>query len=301
ALETRVKERTQELQASEAFNRSILETIPDLLLRLGRDGTCLNYIEPKVGKEHFQVIANHTSGFLPPDLLQRQLQAIEQAIATRELQLYEQQVFINDQIAYEEVRVLAINDQEVLVIVRNIRDRKQMELNLQQSEKINRTILETIPDLLIHMDAQGNYIRKSQGQNVRVISLEDPSLQVKVENILPRHLAQQQMYFANLALETGTLQIFEQIVDFPDEQRFEEVRIAPLNEQEVLVIIRDITDRRLAQEALKASERRFSTLVSTSPVGIFRFDRPLNCVYVNERWCEMTGRSAASAMGRGWI
>ena len=301
ALETRVQERTQELEASEAFNRSILETIPDLLLRLDRNANCLSYIAPKVGKNNFQVIVNHTSEFLPPDLLARQLQAIEQALVTGELQVYEHQILKNDQITYEEIRVLAINDQEVLVIVRDISDRKRMELNLQQSEKINLAILETIPDLLIHMDAQGNYIRKSQGQNVRVISLEDPSLQVKVENILPSHLAQQQMYFANLALETGKLQIFEQIVDFPDEQRFEEVRIAPLNAQEVLVIIRDITDRKLAEKALKASERRFSTLVSTSPVGIFRFDRPLNCVYVNERWCEMTGRSAASAMGRGWI
>ena len=301
ALETRVQERTQELQASEAFNRSILETIPDLLLRLDRNANCLNYIAPKVGKNNFQVIVNHTSEFLPPDLLERQLQAIEQTLVTRELQVYEHQILKNDQITYEEIRILAINAQEVLVIIRDISDRKRMELNLQQSEKINLAILETIPDLLIHMDGQGNYIRKSQGQNVRVIGLEDPSLQVKVENILPSHLAQQQMYFANLALETGKLQIFEQIVDFPDEQRYEEVRIAPLNAQEVLMIIRDISDRKLAEEALKASERRFSTLVSTSPVGIFRFDRPLNCVYVNERWCEMTGRSAASAMGRGWI
>ena len=73
ALETRVQERTQELEASEAFNRSILETIPDLLLRLDRNANCLSYIAPKVGKNNFQVIVNHTSEFLPPDLLERQL------------------------------------------------------------------------------------------------------------------------------------------------------------------------------------------------------------------------------------
>ncbi len=163
-LETRVEERTYALQVSEAFNRTILETIPDLLLHLYRDGTCLRYISPKFQQDNFHLIAFHLSEFLPPDLLEKQLQAIEQALITGELQVYEHQVLKNNQITYEEVRILAINDQEVLMIIRDISDRKQMELNLQQSEKINRTILETMPDLIIHMDAEGNYIRKSQGR-----------------------------------------------------------------------------------------------------------------------------------------
>jgi PAS domain S-box-containing protein len=260
-LQARLEERTQKLQASEAFNRSILETLPDLLLHIGRDGTCLNYIEPKVGKERFQLIGNHIAEFLSPDLLARQLQAIEQALVTRELQVYEHQILKNGQPAYEEIRILAIDSQTVLAIIRDISDRKQTELKLQQSEEINRTILATIPDLIIHMDAQGNYLLKSKGQGVRVIGLEDSSLQLKVENILPSYLAQQQLYFTNLALETGTLQIFEQIVNFPDEQRFEEVRIAPLNQQEVLIMIRDISDRKIMEKNLEESRDKFQRLV----------------------------------------
>jgi PAS domain S-box-containing protein len=83
--------------------------------------------------------------------------------------------------------------------------------------------------------------------------------------------------------------------------------------------VSDITDRKRAEQELQRlnqelenrviertaelaiSERRYSTLASASPVGIFRFDSPLNCVYVNERWSQLTGRSAESAMGRGWI
>ena len=163
------------------------------------------------------------------------------------MQVYEHQVLKNNRIAYEEVRILAINEQEVLAIVRDISDRKQMELSLQQSEEINRVLLETMPDLLIQMDRQGNYIRQSGGQNVRLIEPEGPFCELNVQNILPRHLAQEQLYFSNLALESGTLQIYEQIVDFPDEQRYEEVRIAPVNAQEVLMIIRDISDRKQAE------------------------------------------------------
>ncbi|HLO47032.1 MAG TPA: PAS domain S-box protein [Kamptonema sp.] len=63
----------------------------------------------------------------------------------------------------------------------------------------------------------------------------------------------------------------------------------------------DITQRKLAEEALRESERRYATLAAAAPVAIFRFDAPLNCVYVNDRWSEMTGRPKASALGRGWI
>ncbi|MBE9032069.1 PAS domain S-box protein [filamentous cyanobacterium LEGE 11480] len=53
--------------------------------------------------------------------------------------------------------------------------------------------------------------------------------------------------------------------------------------------------------ALQASQRRYTSLAAAVPVAIFRFDTPLNCVYVNDRWCQMTGRSAESAMEYGWL
>ncbi|CAN1210599.1 hypothetical protein TUMEXPCC7403_10410 [Tumidithrix helvetica PCC 7403] len=63
----------------------------------------------------------------------------------------------------------------------------------------------------------------------------------------------------------------------------------------------DITDRKLAENALRTSEHRYAALATASPVAIFRFDVPLNCIYVNARWSEMTGRPAESALGRGWM
>ncbi|WP_199310651.1 PAS domain S-box protein [Phormidium tenue] len=93
-----------------------------------------------------------------------------------------------------------------------------------------------------------------------------------------------------------------------DGSRFSvELSVTPLNDDNgktigFLSVRKDISDRKQAEKALKESERLFSMLVSTSPVAITRFDlSPLDCIYVNERWSEMTGRSVASAMGRGWL
>ncbi len=53
-------------------------------------------------------------------------------------------------------------------------------------------------------------------------------------------------------------------------------------------------------EALLDSERLFRSLSQISPVGIFRTSPAGNCLYVNERWCEIVGLSDAEAQGEGW-
>ncbi len=131
---------------------------------------------------------------------------------------------------------------------------------------------------------------------MRVIGFDDFSLKLKVENILPRHLAQQQLYFANLALQTGTLQIFEQILDFPDERRFEEVRIAPLNDQEVLVIIRDITDRKQVEIALRESEEFNRQLITEFPIGLASCRLDGQLVYINPHFAQILGRTVEETL-----
>lgn len=53
---------------------------------------------------------------------------------------------------------------------------------------------------------------------------------------------------------------------------------------------------RTGAEALRQSEEMFRTLSATAPVGIFRINAQGNCVYVNERWVEMTGVSREDAL-----
>lgn len=69
-------------------------------------------------------------------------------------------------------------------------------------------------------------------------------------------------------------------------------------EQEVAERTADLVQ---ANRLLRESEHRYMSLIEASPVGIFWFDARGQCTYVNDRWSEMTGISAAAAMGMGWL
>jgi PAS domain S-box-containing protein len=55
-----------------------------------------------------------------------------------------------------------------------------------------------------------------------------------------------------------------------------------------------------ARRAMRASERRFRSLTTHAPLGIFEADRDGRCLFVNERWCELTGLTPGAAIGREW-
>lgn len=129
---TERKQAERSLRHSEATNRALVAAIPDLLLRVDRHGT---YLSNAIGANRLQELSGGTSDLvgrtvwdsLPPDLAQLRMQAIEKALATGKLQVYEQCLALHDQLICEEVRVAVMGEDEVLVMVRDISDRKRAE------------------------------------------------------------------------------------------------------------------------------------------------------------------------------
>ncbi len=68
----------------------------------------------------------------------------------------------------------------------------------------------------------------------------------------------------------------------------------------VVLNLRDVGWRLEAEEALRRSEQRFRALAHSSPTGIFQHDAEGACVFVNDRWTEITGHPHDAALGSGW-
>lgn len=152
--------------------------------------------------------------------------------------------------------VINIHGENYLLALSNdITERKQAEAALQKSEERNRSLLKAIPDLLIWTDKEGVYLDRLSGNPDLDIVSKPERIGSKTTEFLPPDLAEQRMHAIHQALQTGEVQVYEQQVVLKGELQYEEVRIVTLDAEKVLIIIRNITERKHAERELaKAKE-----------------------------------------------
>ena len=63
---------------------------------------------------------------------------------------------------------------------------------------------------------------------------------------------------------------------------------------------RDITQRKLAEEALLESDARFRAVADAAPVMIWMSGPDKLCNFFNKGWLAFTGRTLAQELGNGW-
>jgi signal transduction histidine kinase len=173
-VEQQVAERTLELEQeqsalkqSEVTNQAIISAIPDLLIQMSQDGTYLKVVRSgnfqPFNPQQLKVGAN-VRDVLPPNIAQTRMEYTQQAIQTGELQVYEQRIVSEDQVYEQEVRIVVSGDGEVLVMIRDIRDRKQaeeasiLEERNRMAREIHDTLAQSFTSIIVHLDAASQRI-----------------------------------------------------------------------------------------------------------------------------------------------
>jgi|GEM_PF-1599868 len=262
------------LKTSEGQLRALVKAIPDLLMRQRDDGSynlvkLANVAEPYVsdlpqdGRSIFEVLSH--------PLAERRMQATYAALQSGKPQIYEQQIEINSQTRYEQVRVAPCGEHEVVVLVQDISERKRTEVALRTSESTTRALLQSIPDLLLRMNGIGQFWCVKDSTEA-ILYGGSECREGNIMGLFPDALAMLRIQAIRRTLKTGEMQIYEQVLEGENQVRYEEVRITPYQGDEVLVMVRDIGDRKRAeQEVLKTLDyahelnrlkSRFITLVS---------------------------------------
>lgn len=270
------------LADSEARNRAILQAIPDMMFRVDAEGFYLGFVASSNLKN---LVSDDLVGRnmdenkdLFPQAYQLQKDHMAIAIKTRETQIYEQEITIDGQLQYEEVRVVPIEERdEVLFMIRNISDHKQAEIALAESEAQNRALLQAIPDLMFRVNSQGLYLGFVTSSNFLDIlpETENPvgKTMEEVGKQAPPEVLHNQMHHMALALATGNAQIYEQAIAIQGQIQYEEVRVVPVeNREEVLFMIRNVSDRKRAEAALAESEAQNRAILQAIPDIMFRLN-----------------------------
>ena len=115
------------LRASEATNRALLDALPDMMFRLRTDGMFLSYRASHLNDLLLppeQFLGHRVSEVMPAELARMLMLAVQATIETDTLQLVEYDLPLGDEVRDYEARVTRIRADEVLVIVRDISERK---------------------------------------------------------------------------------------------------------------------------------------------------------------------------------
>ena len=104
------------------------------------------------------------------------------------------------------------------------------------------------------------------------------------------------MHYIQQALATGNLQVYEHRITLNGQSQDEEVRILVLGEDEVLIMVRDITDRKQAEEALRIAEENYRSIFENALEGIFQSSPEGQFTRVNPAMARILGYDSPQEM-----
>ena len=133
------------LKNSMATNKAILNAMPDLLLRIRADGTFTNYRATEGDDwgitSSGELIGRDAREVLPPEMLQQVLDSVRQTLQTDTIHTFEFQLERLERTYHYEARSVVSWDDEVMIIIRDITQRKEAEKELlrlnQQLQEAN--------------------------------------------------------------------------------------------------------------------------------------------------------------------
>ncbi len=121
----------------------------------------------------------------------------------------------------------------------NITYLKNIQEELRKSEERNREILEAIPDIIVRLNGKGEIL--------------DINLREKIDEVFPENERKNARVYISHTLQTGVMQVYEYPVERDNETHYYEARFIVSGEDEVLTIIRNITERIKVEQQIKSA------------------------------------------------
>jgi two-component system sensor histidine kinase/response regulator len=183
-----------------------------------------------------------------------------------------------------------------VLIAHDIRERRRAEGALRESEEKYRTILASIQDGYYELDLAGNFtffndsVCRAMGYSASELlgmnyrQYTDPEKSAALYDVFSRVYRTgkpQRLFDWEMARKDGT-------------KRLVEGSISPIRDDAGQVrgfrgVMRDATERRRAEEALRESEERFRSAFDNAPIGMCLTKSLARYLKVNRALCEMLG------------
>ncbi|HZQ20052.1 MAG TPA: PAS domain S-box protein [Terriglobales bacterium] len=311
---TERKRAAEALQESEKKYRDLAESATIALHWVGSDGTILwaNQAElDMLGYTAEEYIGRNITEFhvdspVIDDILDRlcrgeRLHEYEARLRAKDGSI--RHVVISSSVLFENEKFI-----HTRCFTRDVTERKYTEEALAESEERYRTVAETASDAILSID-ENSTILFANSATAQVFGYRPAEIIGKsLTMLMPakmRHMheAGVQHYVSTGKRHlnwdaTGLPGLHKDGHEIPLEVSFGEYTKG--GKHYFTGFARDISQRKLAEQALRESEQRLRVVTDATPVMIWMSGTDKLCYYFNKSWLDFVGRTLEQEMGNGW-
>jgi PAS domain S-box-containing protein len=176
---------------------------------------------------------------------------------------------------------------------------------LRQDEARLEALINSIDQIILELDADGTFLNIWANDDQLLYRPRNELLGRRSEDIFDPEFFRSSHELFKRVIATGKGEDFEYSLDLPAGQRWFLARVNriqyPDGDKTVCVAVRDITDRKRAEENLRISEEKFSKAFRAGPdaIALSTLDDG-RILDVNYNFLRLTGFARGESIGRTW-
>jgi len=176
-----------------------------------------------------------------------------------------------------------------LVIIQDITEHKKAEEGLRQSESKMRALFNAMTDVILVVDSKGRYIEVASTNTSLLYRPPAEILGKTVYEIFPKGQANFFLSHIKQTLETREAVNLNYVLPIGGREIYFEARLTPLSKDKVLLVARDVTERKRTEDALRENEKKYKDLANLLPQTIFETNEKGILTFTNDKGLQSFG------------